>query len=140
MRRIRSISLIRSLKFSTTVYAISDYDPVFYSFGGWTVPILGGEPEEEQILPRRTLSAVLFVPPPRMLDGHPQERFLAQSAPPFSKVYKENSLKKVVKTSLQRYGRHRLDVEALPQRVPRSVNVRTKLCATIPICLSKLFF
>jgi len=47
-----------------------------------------------------------------MLHGRPQEPFLVQSDPPLSKFCKQNSLINVVRTSLQRYGRHRLDVEA----------------------------
>ena len=46
-----------------------------------------------------------------MLGGQPVEPFLVQSAPPLSGVGKATDAETIVRTSLQRYGRDRAQVE-----------------------------
>lgn len=46
-----------------------------------------------------------------LLDGRPQEPFLVRNFPPFSKSGSETTAEKVVRTSGQRYGRERRNVE-----------------------------
>src|SRR5438552_3101955 len=46
-----------------------------------------------------------------LLNGRPQDPFLVESFPPFTKTQRENSVDRVLRTSGQRYGRERARVE-----------------------------
>jgi hypothetical protein len=48
-----------------------------------------------------------------LLQGHPQEPYLVDTFPPFSKTGKEADANQIVRTSLKRYGRDRAKVERL---------------------------
>ena len=51
-----------------------------------------------------------------LLNGRPQEPFLVDSFPPFSKIGNETTAGKVIRTSLQRFGRDRKGAEKLLNR------------------------
>ena len=54
-----------------------------------------------------------------LTDGRPQEPFLATSYPPFGKMGKETTAETVIRTSLERYGRDRKEVEKMLNRFLR---------------------
>ena len=51
-----------------------------------------------------------------LLDGRPQEPYLVDSFPPFEKTGQETTATVVIRTSLQRYGRDRQEVERVLNR------------------------
>jgi hypothetical protein len=51
-----------------------------------------------------------------LLNGRPQEPYLVDSFPPFEKNGNETTAETVVRTSLRRYGRDRLNVERMLNR------------------------